>query len=256
MFLRSDESSTRGVTDAESIAELEEMLRQRDARIAELERIVGELSKVIEAWKRGHRVRPGGKIAQKPRDKRRATGRGPGRPEGYEGTSRPAPTSADRDVPVPVPSRCSCGGIIEPTEEEPGEHFVEELIPARKEVIRFRRCRGRCRDCKAAVLAPLPGGLGPSPKLGVRAQAEIVQTKSELGLTLGQTKKLFERQGLTVSRGGIQQILHRSAEVLAAGHEARPTSPSRKKLLPVGRRRPHHASACGTASGSRPYSCA
>ena len=191
------------MTDAESIAELEEMLRQRDARIAELERIVGELSKVIEAWKRGHRVRPGGKIAQKPRDKRRATGRGPGRPEGYEGTSRPAPTSADRDVPVPVPSRCSCGGIIEPTEEEPGEHFVEELIPARKEVIRFRRCRGRCRDCKAAVLAPLPGGLGPSPKLGVRAQAEIVQTKSELGLTLGQTKKLFERQGLTVSRAGL-----------------------------------------------------
>ena len=141
------------MTDAESIAELEEMLRQRDARIAELERIVGELSKVIEAWKRGHRVRPGGKISQKPRDKRRATGRGPGRPEGHEGTSRPAPTSADRDVLVPVPETCSCGGIIDPTGEEPGAHFVEELIPARKEVIRLRRCRGRCRDCKTAVLA-------------------------------------------------------------------------------------------------------
>ena len=38
-------------------------------------------------------------------------------------------------------------------------------------------------------------------------------------LTLGQTKKLFERQGLVLSRGGIQQILHRSAEILAAGHE-------------------------------------
>jgi hypothetical protein len=121
---------------------------------------------------------------------------------------------------VPVPEPCSCGGIIDPTGEEPGEHFVEELIPAPKEVIRLRRCRGRCRDCKTAVLAPLPGGVGPSPKLGVRAQAEIVQSKTEFGLTLGQTKKLFERQGLTVSRGGIQQILHRSAEVLAAGHEA------------------------------------
>ena len=220
LFLRRDESSTRGVTDAERIAELEEQLRQRDARIAELERTVDELRKVIDAWKRGHRVRPGGKIAQKPRDKRRATGRGPGRPEGHEGTSRPAPTSADRDVVVPVPETCACGGPIDPTDEEPGEHFVEEIIPARKEVIRLRRCRGRCRDCKAAVLAPLPGGLGPSPKLGVRAQAEIVQSKTELGLTLGQTKKLFERQGLTISRGGIQQILHRSAEVLAAGHAA------------------------------------
>ena len=89
LFLRRAESSTRGVTDAERIAEMEEQLRQRDARIAELERVVGELSKVIEAWKRGHRVRPGGKIAQKPRDKRRATGRGPGRPEGHEGSCGP-----------------------------------------------------------------------------------------------------------------------------------------------------------------------
>ena len=171
-----------GVTDAERIAELEETLRQRDARIVDLEGKVGELSKVIEAWKRGHRVRSGGKIAQKPRDKRRTTGRGPGRPEGHEGTSRPAPTSADRDEMVPVPETCSCGGIIDPTDEEPGEHFVEELVPARKETIRYRRCRGRCRECKAAVLAPLPGGLGASPKIGVRAQAEIVLNKTDLGL--------------------------------------------------------------------------
>ena len=220
LFLRSDDSSIRGVTDADRIAELEEQLRQRDVRIAELERTVDESRKVIDAWKRGHRVRAGGKIAQKPRDKRRATGRGPGRPEGHEGTSRPAPTSADRDVPVPLPETCACGGIIDPTGEEPGEHFVEELIPARKEVIRLRRCRERCRDCKASVLAPMPGGLGPSPKLGVRAQAEIVQSKTERGLTLGQTKKPLERQGWTVSRGGIQEILHRSAEVLAAGPAA------------------------------------
>lgn len=207
------------MTDADRIAELEETLRQRDARIVDLEGKVGELSKVIEAWKRGHRVRSGGKIAQKSREKRTTTGRGPGRPEGHEGTSRPAPTSADRDEMVPVPETCSCGGIIDPTDEEPGEHFVEELVPARKETIRYRRCRGRCRECKAAVLAPLPGGLGASPKIGVRAQAEIVLNKTDLGLTLGQTKKLFERQGLVLSRGGIQQILHRSAEVLAAGHE-------------------------------------
>ena len=55
------------MTDAERIAELEETLRQRDARIVDLEGKVGELSKVIEAWKRGHRVRSGGNIAQKSR---------------------------------------------------------------------------------------------------------------------------------------------------------------------------------------------
>lgn len=208
------------MTDADRITELEETLRQRDQRIAELEEKLRELSKVIEAWKRGHRVRPGGKIAQKSRGKRNTKGHGPGRPQGHEGTSRPAPKHADRDVIVPVPQTCSCGGIIDPTGEQPGEQFVEEIIPARKEVVRYRRCKGRCRDCKAAVLAPLPGGLGVNPKIGVRAQAEIVQSKTELGLTLGQTQKLFERQGLVLSRAGIQQILHRSAAVLAAGHEA------------------------------------
>jgi hypothetical protein len=206
------------VTDAERIAELEEALRQRDARIAELERVVGELSKVVEAWKRGHRVRPGGKIAQKPIDKRRAAGRGPGRPEGHAGAGRPAPTSVTRDVTVPLPPTCPCGGLIDPTDEEPGAHLVEEIIPARLEVVRYRRCRGRCRDCRAPVLAPLPGGLGPSPKLGVRAQAEIVETKAALGLTVGQTRKLFARQGLVLSRAGIQQVLHRGARVLAPGH--------------------------------------
>lgn len=105
-----DRSSLASVTDAELIAELKETLRQRDARIAELERTVGELSKVIEAWKRGHRVRPGGKLVQKPRDKRKAAGRGPGRPEGHEGSSRPAPTAADRDVLVPAPETCACSG--------------------------------------------------------------------------------------------------------------------------------------------------
>ena len=54
----------------------------------------------------------------------------------------------------------------------------------------------------------------------MRAQAEIVQFKTELGLTLGQTRKLFERLGLTLSRAGIQQILHRSAKVFTPGHEA------------------------------------
>lgn len=69
--------------DAERIAELEEAVRERDARIAELERVVVEPNKVVEALKRGRRVRPGGKIAQKPIDKRCAMGRGPNRPDGH-----------------------------------------------------------------------------------------------------------------------------------------------------------------------------
>ncbi len=211
-------SSTHGVSDADRIRELEEALRQRDARIAELERQVTDKAKVIEAWKRGHRVRPGGKLAQQARSPRAAAGRGPGRRKGHPGSSRPAPTRVDRDVFVDAPTSCPlCEGEVDATGEEPGAQLVEELIPARVECIRYRRCKGRCRACRAAVLAPLPDGLGANPKVGVRAQAEIVQARTELGLSLGQTQKLFARQGLSISRGGLQQILHRSARVLAEG---------------------------------------
>jgi transposase len=206
------------VNDGDRIRELEEALQQRDARIAELERQVADLLKVIDAWKRGHRVRPGGKLAQKPRDPRKAAGRGPGRAKGHAGSSRAAPDHADRDVTVPAATTCPyCGGVVEPTGEEPGEQFVEDLVPPRVEVVRYRRCKGRCRDCRMPVLPPLPDGLGANPKVGVRAQAEIVRTKTDLGLTLGQTRTLFARQGLGLSRGGLQQILHRSATVLDAG---------------------------------------
>jgi hypothetical protein len=218
------------VSDIDRIRELEEALRQRDARIAELEREVTDKTKVIEAWKRGHRVRPGGKLAQKTRGARATTGRGPGRCKGHPGTSRPAPSRIDRDVLVAAPTTCpQCEGIVDATDDEPGAQLVEELIPARVECIRYRRCKGRCRACQASVLAPLPEGLGANPKIGVRAQAEIVQTRTDLGLTLGQTQKLFARQGLSLSRGGLQQILHRSATVLTAGkaqiQAAIPTAP-------------------------------
>ena len=209
------------MTDAERNRELEDLLRQRDARIAELEQKVAELTKVIDAWKRGHRVRPGGKIAQKPRDARKTSGRGPGRDEGHPGVSRPAPDHFDREVLVPVPETCEfCGGVVEATDEEPGSQFVEELPRRPVEVVRYRRCKGRCRDCHRPATAPLPDGLGANPKIGVLTQAEIIQTKTELGLSLGQTQKLFARRGLVLSRAGIQQMLHRSATILQAGKDA------------------------------------
>lgn len=206
------------MSDAERIRELEEALRQREARIAELEREVTDKAKVIEAWKRGHRVRPGGKLAQKRPDSRKASGRGPGRPQGHAGAGRLAPRRIDREVRVAAATDCPhCEGAVEPSDEEPGAQLVEELIPGRLEVVCYRRGKGRCRDCRVSVLAPLPDGLGANPKIGVRAQAEIVQTKTDLGLTLGQTQKLFARQGLVLSRGGLQQILHRGAAILAPG---------------------------------------
>jgi transposase len=206
------------VSESDRIRELEDAVRQRDQRIADLERRLEELAKDLEAWKRGHRVRPGGKSAQKPT--RKAQGKNPGRAKGHPGSSRAAPTHVDRVVDVPAPTCCpDCGGALELLDDEPGEQRVEELVPARVEVVAYRRRKARCTACDLVVTAPLPEGLGPNPKLGVRAQAEVVAAKTEMGLSLGQTQTLLARQGLTVSRGGLQQILHRSARVLSPAKE-------------------------------------
>ena len=225
LFLVANGSSTRGVDDADRIRELEDALCERDvriaaqaARIAELERLLAELQSALEAWKRGHRVPPGGKLAQKKKRRARATGRPPGRPAGHAGAGRPGPGAPTEWVEIPSPTVCPfCRGGVVPTAQTPFEQRVEELVPAHVKVVGYRRHHGQCTQCERTVQAPLPDGLGDNPKLGVQTQAAIVATKTELGLTLGQTQKLFATQGLAVSRGGIQQILHRAADVLAPG---------------------------------------
>jgi transposase-like protein len=49
--------------------------------------------------------------------------------------------------------------------------------------------------------------------LGIQAQAKVIEAKHDFRMSLGQTKKLMKSYGLTVSRGGLQQILHRAAKV-------------------------------------------
>ncbi len=96
---------------------------------------------------------------------------------------------------------------------------VEELReqPA-IEAVAFVRPQGRCSGCSKRVLAPLPESLGANAKIGPRIQARMVEQKAE-GLSLGQIQREAARLGVRVSRGGIQQLLHRSAEVLRPLHE-------------------------------------
>jgi transposase len=197
------------------LAERDRQLEERDARITELERKVAELTKVLEAWKRGHRVRRGSKLAQKCMAARRRRRRKPGRRKGHAGTSRRAPEHIDHHQEVAPPAICPvCGGIVDPTDEEAGTQRVEEIVPGRVEVTAYHRKVGRCRGCRAAVKAPLPDGLGDNPKIGVEAQALVVRSQHGLGMSLGAIQTMLaEHYGLQLSRGGLQQILHRAAGV-------------------------------------------
>lgn len=217
------------MSEGDRIRELEQALRESEAqraaaeaerdatwaRLAELEQKVAELTQVLEAWKRGHRIRRGGKLAQKAAAQGARRRRRPGRRKGHAGCSRTAPTQVDHHQDVPPPARCpDCGGIVDPTGDPAGVQRVEDIVPGRVEVTAYHRRVGRCRGCHKALKAPLPDGLGDNPKVGLEAQALVVKSKHDLGMTLGAIQTMFRQHyGLVISRGGLQQILHRAADV-------------------------------------------
>jgi transposase len=207
------------VTPEERIVELEKALAEQAAELERLRTALKQKDEALDAWKRGHRSRPGGKKAQRSTDSARPK-RAPGRAAGHAGCSRRAPARVDREVLLPPPECCpDCGSNVEVVESRPRRMVVEELReqPA-IEAVAFVRPQGRCSGCSKRVLAPLPESLGANAKIGPRIQARMVEQKAE-GLSLGQIQREAARLGVRVSRGGIQQILHRSAEVLRPLHE-------------------------------------
>jgi transposase len=207
------------VTPEERIAELEKKLAEQAAELEKLRSALEQKDEALDAWKRGHRSRPGGKKAQRAVDAQRPK-RAPGRAAGHVGCSRHAPAHVDREVFLPPPECCpDCGSSIELIASRPRRMVVEELReqPA-TEAVAFVRPQGRCSGCSKRVLAPLPEALGANAKIGPRIQARMVEQKAE-GLSLGQIQREAARLGVRVSRGGIQQILHRSAQVLRPLHE-------------------------------------
>ena len=206
------------MTPEERIAELEKKLAEQAAELEKLRSALKQKDEALDAWKRGHRSRPGGKKAQRAVDAQRPK-RAPGRAAGHVGCSRQAPAHVDREVVLPPPQCCpDCGAGIELIASRPRRMVVEELReqPA-IEAVAFVRPQGRCSGCSKRVLAPLPEALGANAKIGPRIQARMVEQKAE-GLSLGQIQREAARLGVRVSRGGIQQILHRSAQVLRPLH--------------------------------------
>ncbi len=207
------------MTPEERIAELEKKLAEQAADLEKLRSALEQKDEALDAWKRGHRSQPGGKKAQRAVDAQRPE-RAPGRAAGHVGCSRHAPAHVDREVFLPPPECCpDCGSSIELIASRPRRMVVEELReqPA-TEAVAFVRPQGRCSGCSKRVLAPLPEALGANAKIGPRIQARMVEQKTE-GLSLGQIQREAARLRVRVSRGGIQQNLHRFAQVLRPLHE-------------------------------------
>ncbi len=209
-----------GVTDAQRIAELEQENANLRRQVAELTKELAELRKELEEWKRGHRERRR-RRSSRVEGSRRASGRGPGRPWGAQGSNRPVPEKIHSTVVHAAPTVCDCGGRVEPTGEE--QSTVLQDIP-RVEVQNTRHVApvGRCVACGKRQVARLPGSSEQGEpcaqvQLGSGIQALSIALHFEHHVPLrGVTQVLDRWFSVEVSASGLSQMFDRLGRRTAA----------------------------------------
>ena len=173
------------------------------ALVAELRRQNLLLQKRIEQLEAQLRSRPPGpptlpafvKPVLPPRKKRR-----PGRPDGHEAALRAVPGKIDQTVEVPLPAggddacRCPrCSGKLIDFKEH--ERLVEDIVPSRPIVTRYRTSSGFCGHCNKRVESrhpdQPPAANLPHGQLGLNALAVAAVLKHDAGLPYRKVTRLL-----------------------------------------------------------------
>jgi transposase len=210
---------------------LEYELWQRERRIGDLERENALLLKRLEEQAPPPPPPPSPLPFVKPppppgRRKR------PGRKEGHEAALRPPPDHVDRTVDVPLPRHrrtreplCPhCRTPLEAGTVKKHRRLVEELVPARAEVVCYRTAGGYCPRCKRRVESRGPGQPPPSDlphaQLGVNALAEAAALRVEDRLPMRRVCAVLGRSGLRLCAGAVAKQVQRLARWLGGeyGH--------------------------------------
>lgn len=186
--------------------ELEELKQKLDSaqdRIEELERTV---ARQAAPFRRPDR-------AKVPAAERKR----PGRPVGHPGVCRPRPIVVDQTIRVPLPACPQCGGPV--TGRTPILQYIEEIPPLRPTVTRLATWKARCPQCGEVHSShPLQTSLAQGAAgvlLGPRAAALATLLNKHLGIPARKTCAILQQGfGLSLSAGGLMQLLHRVAEKL------------------------------------------
>jgi transposase len=183
--------------------ELVELVQQLRRRIAELEDQLREAHRQAAPFERR-------KALRKPPQEKKSPGRQPGHPGQY----RMRPEQIDREEEVPLAACPNCGGDVSGLTR--CEQVIEELPRVEPMRIKLTTWQGTCARCgEVRSTHPLQtstatGAAGTH--LGPQALATCISLVHRSGLTMGRAcgvlKDLF---GLSLSRGGLAQILQRAA---------------------------------------------
>ena len=224
----------------------------RDSRIEEQEREIARLREALtrvesdrDQWKRDRdrwkrrsehlkqeldAARRAGFRQAAPFAKDRPQGRGgrPGRRAGAHygrQACRRCPAQVDETRRAPVAAACpDCGGAVELSRV--ATQYQEDLPVVRPIVRRFDIEVGHCSQCRRRVQGrhrlQTSDALGAaSVQLGPDVVALVVRLHTHLGVPLAKVAHLLRTQfGLTVTPGGLAQVLHRTARQAAPTYTA------------------------------------
>jgi len=192
----------------QTFREENEALRKR---VAELEKLVEEQARIIEEWKRGHRVR-----SRRGSKKKSGSKKKPGRKKGHEGSMRPIPDKIDKEVERTKDECCDCHGALIPTGKTE-EIIIENVIPARVEVEKNILFEYLCAVCGKLHWSELPPEYGDKPlpgtsKLGPGALEMALDLRYDMRLSFGKIAEYFEKHvGLKITDSGVYQLIERAA---------------------------------------------
>ena len=219
---------TRGEGDGTGLRHENERLQRRNERLRRendrLKRKIDHLEKQLAA------ARPAGFRQAAPFAKDQPQGRG-GRPGRRAGAAygrqacRPRPAQVDERYSASAPAACpDCGGAVEVTRV--ATQYQEDLPVVRPLVRRFDIDVGHCSQCRRRVQGrhalQTSDALGAaSVQLGPEVVALVVELHTHLGVPLAKVAHLLRtRFGLTVTPGGLAQVLHRAARHAAPTYTA------------------------------------
>lgn len=141
----------------------------------------------------------------------------PGAKPGHCGSARPIPSKVDEERELTLDRCPDCGSpLSEPQEER--VRYVEDLLPPRLQVTKYRIKRYYCPNCRRLVERK-PIEVLPGHQLGIRLMSWVVYLREELRLPVNLVQRYLERAGLEVSSGEIEGICTEVAEHLRPHYE-------------------------------------
>lgn len=202
---------------AADAARLRAQVKERDARIGELEKALEEAIKTAKRQAAPFR---------KPEEKRAANPRKPGRKPGHPGAFRPIPERIDHAIEELL-ERCPHCSAEDLRDRRRIRQYIEDLPPISPEITRLITEEATCPHCQDTVRSthPLQMSLAEGAagvQLGPRVLALAADLNKAKGLSMRKTcQVLRDAFGLKLTPGGLSQALDRLAAKLEPKHRQR-----------------------------------